>query len=203
MRVLHVDSARERRGGQGQVRLPAARLRDREGLEQAVAGRAGSRLLETAGAEGISTLPLPWRAALDPRAVAGLARLVPGRDLVHAHGSHALRAVVLALAASGAATRLVATRREEAPPRSPAPWRRADLVLVGSDAVRDALTAAGIGTARIRVVTPGNDPGATLAAYREVLGSWRRRREHARWMERAARASRALPAGPPPCDTSP
>lgn len=174
MRVLHVDAGRGRGSGPDRIRRLAARLAERPGVEQAVAGPVGAR------------------------AVARLAREVGRWDLVHVHASRALRAVVLAMAASGAATRLVATRRAEGAPRWPALWRRADLVLAESGAIRDALEAAGIGTARIRLVPGGIDAAATMAAYREVLGSWRRRREHARWMERSGRTSRALPAGPSP-----
>lgn len=160
MRVLHVDSAREWRGGQNQVRLLARRLRGRPEIEQVVAGRAGSQLLEAAAGAGVPTLPLPWRPALDLRAVAGLAREAGARDLVHAHTSHALQAAVLALAASGAPARLVAARRVAGRPGSPAVWRRADLVLAVSGAARDGLTAAGVEPSRVRVVHDGVDPTA-------------------------------------------
>lgn len=133
-----------------------------------------------------------------PDGIYRLAREVGRWDLVHVHGARALPIVLVALAASGAATRLVATRREEGAPRWPAPWRRVDLVLAVSDVVRGALAAAEIETARIRVVPPESDPAATMDAYRDVLGSWCRRREHARWMERVDRTSRALAAGPFP-----
>jgi hypothetical protein len=223
MRVLHVDagrgrdsrparasdpdraSDRDRGGGPDGIHRLVARLGARPGVEQAVAGPMGSGLLEAAARAGVATITLPlpstpssWGAKPGARAAARLAREVGRWDLVHVHGSRALPIVFVALAASGAASRLVATRREEGAPPRPALWRRADLVLAVSDAVRDALTAAGVGAARIRVVGPGIDPGITLAAYRDVLGSWRRRWEHARWMERAGRTSRALSAGPSP-----
>ncbi len=180
MRVLHVDDGRGRESGPDRVQRLTARLAERYGVEQAVAGvvgRDGVRLREVGR----------W-------------------DVVHVHTSRALRTLVVALAASGAATCLVATRRAEGAPRSPALWRRADLVLAVTGTVRDALAAAGIGAARVRVVAGGSEAGggvereaaATMAAYREVLRSWRRRREHARWMERAGRIARALPAGPSP-----
>lgn len=158
VRVLHVDSAREWRGGQNQVRLLAARLREREGVEQAVAGRAGSRLLSVVAERDVGTVPLPWGPALDLRAVARLAREAGSWDLLHVHSSHALQAAVLALAASGAPARLVAARRLDYRLKSPGVWRRADLVLAVSDAVRRVAVGSGLEAPRVRVVHDGIDP---------------------------------------------
>lgn len=169
VRVLHVDSAREWRGGQNQVRLLARELEGRAGVDQALAGRAGSRLLEAAAGAGVETLPLDWSPALDPRAVAGLAGEAGRWDLVHAHTSHALQAVLLAVAAGGGDVRLVAARRVAGRPGSPAVWRRADLVLAVSGPVRDGLVAAGLEPTRVRVVHDGVDPGALRPARPGVL----------------------------------
>lgn len=158
VRVLHVDSAREWRGGQNQVRLLAARLRERGDVVQAVAGRAGSRLLSEAAELEVPTLPLPWGPGLDLRAVAGLAREAGDWDLLHAHSSHALQAAVLALAASGVPARMVAARRLDYPPGSPAVWRRADLVLAVSRAVRRVLLGSGLDPRRVCVVHDGIEP---------------------------------------------
>lgn len=156
--VLHVDSAREWRGGQNQVRLLTAHLRSREGVEQAVAGRGGSRLLAEVADLGVATVPLPWEPALDLRAVAGLAREAGRWDLIHVHSSHALQAAVLALAASGAPARLVAARRQDYPLKSPGTWRRADLVLAVSRAVRRVAVGSGLEADRVDVVHDGIDP---------------------------------------------
>lgn len=175
LRVLHVDAAREWRGGQNQVRLLAGRLRGRAGVEQAVAGRAGSRLLAEAAELGVATVPLPWRPALDPRAVAGLAREAGDWDLLHAHNSHALQAGILALAASGAPSRLVASRRSAFEFSSSRTWRRADLVLAVSGAVRRVALRSGLEPARVRVVHSGVEPEAVTPAgpgvLREVTGA--------------------------------
>lgn len=158
LRVLHVDAAREWRGGQNQLRLLARELAGKEGVEQAVAAGRGSRLLGEVRRAGVATRPLAWDAALDPRAVVELAGEVGGRDVVHAHSSHALQAAVLALALSGAPARLVAARRLDFELRSPAVWRRADLVLAVSRPVRRVMLEAGVGPGRVRVVRDGIDP---------------------------------------------
>lgn len=158
LRVLHVDSAREWRGGQNQARLLARELRAAGGVEQAMVACRGSRLAAEARQMGVETHEVPWRAGLDPRAVAGLARRVRGRDIVHAHSSHALQAALLALVATGAPAGLVAARRLDYPLSSPAVWRRADLVLAVSTPVAGVLEACGLSPARIRVVHDGIDP---------------------------------------------
>lgn len=158
LRVLHVDAAREWRGGQNQLRLLARELARRPGVVQAVAAGRGTRLLREAEALGVATRPLAWDAALDPRAVAGLGRRLRGWDVVHAHSSHALQAALLALALTGARARLVAARRLDFPLRSPAVWRRADLVAAVSGAVRRVLVDGGLAPARVRVIHDGIDP---------------------------------------------
>jgi glycosyltransferase involved in cell wall biosynthesis len=159
-RVLHVDAAREWRGGQNQARLLLAGLAAR-GAEQALACRPDSRLAREAGALGVRVVPLRWRVGLDPAAVIGLAREIGagGWEVVHAHSSHALQASVLALALAGGRSALVGSRRLDFPLRSPAVWRRADLVLAVSGPVRDVLVAGGLEPGRIRVVHDGVDPG--------------------------------------------
>lgn len=158
LRVLHVDSAREWRGGQNQVRLLVGRLDGREGVEQTVAARRGSRLLAEARAAGAEAVPLAWEAGLDPRAVAALAGPVHAADVVHAHSSHALQTAVVALALAGGRAALVAARRTLGRVRAPAVWRRADLVLAVSGAVADRLAEAGLQPARVRVVPDGVEP---------------------------------------------
>jgi len=158
LRVLHVDAAREWRGGQGQLRLLARELAAREDIEQGVAARAGSRLLAEVADAGVERLPLDWGPALDPRAVVALAREAGGWDLLHAHSSHALQAALLALSLSGSPAGLVAARRLDFPVRTPSVWRRANLVLCVSGAVRRVLVGCGVEAARTRVVRDAVDP---------------------------------------------
>lgn len=159
LRVLHVDAAREWRGGQNQLRLLARELEGRPGVEQAVATRADSRLGEEVRALGVPLRPLAWAAGVDPRAVAGLARAATGWDVLHAHSSHALQAAVAALALDGGPAGLVASRRLDFRLRSPGVWRRADLVLAVSRAVSEVMVECGLEPARLRVVHDGVDPG--------------------------------------------
>lgn len=158
LRVLHVDAAREWRGGQNQLRLLARELERRPGVEQAVAARADSRLAEEVRSLGVRLRPLTWAAGVDPRAVAGLAALASGWDLLHAHSSHALQAALAALALDGGPAGLVASRRLDFRLRSPGVWRRADLVLAVSRAVSDVMVECGVEPARLRVVHDGVDP---------------------------------------------
>jgi len=154
--VLHVDAAREWRGGQNQARLLVSELA-RRGLEQALAARPDSRLAAEVDALGVRVVPLRWRAGLDPAAVVALAREIRdgGWDVVHAHSSHALQASLLALALAGGRSALVGSRRLDFPLRSPAVWKRADVVLAVSGPVRDGLVAGGLEPARVRVVHDG------------------------------------------------
>lgn len=161
-RVLHVDPGREWRGGQSQLRLLAAGL-ERRGVEQAVATRGDSRLAREVRALGVRVVPLRWEAGLDPRAVLGTAREAPDWEVVHAHGSHALQASLLALGLAGGAVRLVAARRQVFPLRSPSVWRRADVVVAVSRPVRDVLVAGGLEPRRVRVVHDGVDAGELRA----------------------------------------
>jgi glycosyltransferase involved in cell wall biosynthesis len=156
--VLHVDAAREWRGGQNQARLLVSELA-RRGLEQALAARPDSRLAAEVDALGVRVVPLRWRTGLDPAAVVGLARELGagGWDVVHAHSSHALQTSLLALALAGGRSALVGSRRLDFPLRSPAVWRRADVVLAVSWAVRDVLVTGGLEPARVRVVHDGVD----------------------------------------------
>jgi glycosyltransferase involved in cell wall biosynthesis len=188
--VLHVDAAREWRGGQSQARLLVSELA-RRGLEQALAARPESRLAAEVAALGVRVVPLRWRAGLDPAAVVGLARALGagGWDVVHAHSSHALQASLLALALAGGRSALVGSRRLDFPLRSPAVWRRADVVLAVSVAVRDVLVTGGLEPARVRVVHDGVDLRET--ALRTVPG------QDARFGSGApGRLRRAAGAGP-------
>lgn len=144
MRILHLDSGREMRGGQWQV------LRLLEGLRAAgcdgvLLSRKGSPLYERAG--GASVDVQPWN---------GLAthRVSRQCDLTHAHDarSHTLAA----LWARGAT---VVSRRVAFPVASGilSRWKygRVARFLAVSEAVRAALRRAGVDDSRIAVVPDG------------------------------------------------
>lgn len=158
MRILHVASGREWRGGQRQTWLLARGLASR-GIAQKILTRRGSELALRAGESGIAVVPAWWSAGLDPRALATLVLAARHADLLHAHDSHA----VSLTAAAAALTRrpFVATRRMTRPLQSAGPWRRAAGVIAISGAVRDALLASGIPGDSIVLVHPGIDVEAT------------------------------------------
>lgn len=160
MRILHVASGREWRGGQRQTWLLARGLTDR-GVEQRLVTRTGSELARRAEAAGLIVVPARWSAGLDPRALAKLVGAARQSDLLHAHDSHA---VTLAAAASAFTGRpFIATRRMTRPLRNAVPWRRAESVIAISQAVRAALIESGIADSTISVVPPAIDVQQTAA----------------------------------------
>ena len=156
LRVLHVDAARDWRGGERQLLLLALGLRER-GVEPLVAGRPVSPLLQRCKAEGIATAAIPMRNDLDLLAVRRLRRLlVTWRpDVVHAHDSRGHSLALAALLGRGS-TPLVVTRRSAARPRGRLRYgpRVARFIAI-SGAVRDALQAGGVAADRITVAYPG------------------------------------------------
>jgi L-malate glycosyltransferase len=164
VRVLHLDSGREYRGGQDQVRLLARELRHVDGLEQRLATRRDSELARRAAAEGVAVRPLPWAAGLDPRAWwrIVLEGLTWRPTVVHAHNAHAVTLAVWArrfLAGAGARVvpRVVATRRVVYPVGRSSALRQADHVIAISDAVRAVLVGGGFSPAKVTVVPSGID----------------------------------------------
>jgi glycosyltransferase involved in cell wall biosynthesis len=154
LRVVHVASGREWRGGQRQVWLLARELARPGDIEQVVVTGAGSELATRLVHDGIRVHPVPWSAGLDPRGLPGLlAELRPAGSLVHAHDAHAAR--IAGLAARLARRKLIVTRRVELPLRRLGALARADRVIAISRAVADVLMAGGIPGERITVVHSG------------------------------------------------
>lgn len=157
--VLHVDSAREYRGGQNQARLLMAGLAGRPGIRQALVASSDSRLSREAAGLGVRVHAARWRPALDPQAVSELRdRLREDWEVVHAHDGHALQAVLLARALTGCASPVVASRRVDFRIGRPFVWQRANLILGVSRRIRDVLVAQGIDRRRVDVVYSGIDP---------------------------------------------
>jgi len=156
VRVLQVDSGREWRGGQNQVRLLCRELRQDPGIEQILATRLDGELARRAGAEGVTVHPTAWEIGFDPRAWWHLRRTIAAfkPDVIHAHDAHALN-----LAATVAGERaLVATRRVDFHIRRFGAWRRPDRIIAVSDAVKRVLVGDGIDPDAITVVHDGIDP---------------------------------------------
>jgi len=142
LRIVHIDTGRELRGGQRQVLLLAQGLRD-HGHEQTILARPGSPLYEAASTAGLETRPL--------RPLLGLPA-----DVVHAHDA---RAHLLALTAP----RLVVSRRVAFPLGSSLAsrwkYRRAAHYLAVSEFVKGQLLTAGVPAERIAVVYDGVEVG--------------------------------------------
>ena len=161
LRVLQVDSGREYRGGQNQVRLLTRELARDAGVEQCLVSRAGGELARRAAEQGVAVRGVPWGPSLDPRALwclrREIARFAP--DLLHVHDSHALQLAAWARRlVRRRALPLVATRRVDFHVGRRSAWRGTDRVVAISQAVRAVLEADGLAAGVISVVPSGIDP---------------------------------------------
>lgn len=162
MRVLQVDSGREWRGGQNQVRLLCRELgRDAE-IEQVLVTRLGSELAQRAADGGTTVQPSAWEIGLDPRAWWHLRRTIATfqPDVIHAHDSHAL--TLVATVALG--RKVVATRRVEFRIGRFTAWRRPDRIIAISEAVKRVLVEDDIASEAVDVVHDGIDVEAVRQA---------------------------------------
>lgn len=156
LRVLHLDSGRDWRGGQRQVLLLARGLRDR-GHEPLVVGTPDAPLVQRVRARGLAASAVRMRGDWDLPAARRVRALVRTwrPDLVHAHDA---RAHAIALAALfGKRIPLVVTRRVSFVPKAgPLKYgRRVARFIAISQAVRDAMIEGGVDAARIDVVYSG------------------------------------------------
>ena len=156
LRVLQVDSGREWRGGQNQVRLLCREFHHTSAVEQLLLTRRTGELARRAAAEGTTVLGTAWEIALDPRAWWQLRRTISSfqPDIIHAHDSHAL---TLAATLAGSRT-LIAARRVDFHVGRFGGWRRADRIIAVSDAAKQVLVSDGIPGDKITVVRDGIDP---------------------------------------------
>jgi glycosyltransferase involved in cell wall biosynthesis len=156
LRILQVDSGREWRGGQNQVRLLCRELARDSQVEQILVTKQDGELARRAAADGVTVGGTAWEIGLDPRAWWHLRRTISTfqPDVIHAHDSHALT-----LAATVAMGRtLVATRRVDFHVGRFGAWRRPDRIIAVSEAVKQVLVGDGITADAITVVPDGIDP---------------------------------------------
>ncbi|PWU03447.1 MAG: hypothetical protein C5B51_19055 [Terriglobia bacterium] len=139
MRVLHLDSGREMRGGQWQV-LRLVEGLDREAVECTLMARPGSSLFLRAGKAGLRVEPLGLRRVLS---------LSRAHDLVHAHDARSHTMGLLARRP------LLVSRRVAFPVGSRWKYRRAHHYLAVSDHVKSVLIAGGVPEEKISVVYDG------------------------------------------------
>ncbi|HEY8256093.1 MAG TPA: glycosyltransferase [Gemmatimonadales bacterium] len=154
IRVVHVASGREWRGGQRQVWLLARELARLGAVEQVVVTGRRTELAERLARDGVPVRGVVWTAGLDPRVIPAILSEARSNGVVlHAHDAHA---TTLAGAASWlTGTPFITTRRVDFPLRHPAMWKRARKVIAISSAVADVLVAAGIPPDRIVIIPSG------------------------------------------------
>lgn len=165
LRVLHLDTGREWRGGQRQVELLAAGLRSR-GHEPLVVVTPRSALHRHLKSAGIAVAAIPMRNRLDLLAVRRLRRLIATwrPALVHAHDTRSHTLALTALVGRGNSVPLVVTRRSPSVPRGTLPYgARVSRFIAISGAVREALVRGGIDASRVSQVYPGVSRPADVA----------------------------------------
>lgn len=160
MKVLHVDTAAEWRGGQNQVVLTARGMSAR-GVDAVVACRRGGALESRARAARLSVRPLSLGGGdLDPRSslalAAALREIRP--DVVQLHDPHAVAAGLVALRLARCRAGTVASRRVDFHLRgrlSRLKYGACERVIAASRAIARVLEADGIAGRRVRVVHEG------------------------------------------------
>jgi len=167
MRVIHVASGREWRGGQRQTYYLARALANAPGIESLVVTRTDSQLHHALASEGVQCVAVPWTIGLDPRALVALFREVKAGDVVHAHDSHA-HAMVDVIARVRPVT-VIATRRVNLPIRTPTRWRRAAATIALSQPIRARLLNAGVAKHRVSIIPPAIEFPPVDAEWPQVL----------------------------------
>lgn len=166
MRVVHLDTGRELRGGQRQVLLLHRGLLAR-GVDSVVLAPAGAPLLAACAGRGWPAVPLAGRRPWHPRLLGQVRRTARTADVLHVHDPHA--ATLAALAAGAAAPPVVVHhRRTGFPLRRGAvqrlKYRRVDRWIAVTEAIRSELVAWGAAPARVRTVPSAIDLAAVRAA---------------------------------------
>ncbi len=147
MRILHLDSGREMRGGQWQ----ALRLMEglaAAGVDQTLLARAGSPLFQAALKAARSG---GWR--VEPLGLARAAMLAGRHDLIHAHDARGH--TIGAIGAIAGRRPLLVSRRVAFAVRSRWKYSRAQRYLAVSEFVKSVLMAGGVPGKRISVVYDG------------------------------------------------
>lgn len=180
MRVLQVDSGREWRGGQNQVRLLCRAFAGSVDVRNQLLTQQGSELARRAEADGVSVVGTRWRSGLSLTAFLALGRAVGDLrpDIVHAHDSHALSLALwlrrvgprwLSRIGSPGAHQsrpytVVAHRRVDFHVKARSGWHEADRVIAVSEGVKRVLVEDGVNARDVVVIPDGIDPGEVRAA---------------------------------------
>lgn len=156
LRILHVDSGREWRGGQRQVFLLTRAQRER-GHEPLVVAAPESPLLHRLRGGGLAASAVRMRADWDIAAARRLRTLIRTwrPEIVHAHDARAHALAMAALIGHGELP-LVVTRRVAFVPRGRLKYGpRVSRFIAISRAVQDALVRGNVAASRIDVVYSG------------------------------------------------
>jgi glycosyltransferase involved in cell wall biosynthesis len=156
LRVLHLDSGREWRGGQRQVYLLARGQRE-HGHEPLVIAAPDSPLIRRLRSAGIAVAAVRMRGDWDLAAARRVRAVLRtwNADLVHAHDARA-HAIALAALLGRKELPLFVTRRVPFVPRGRIKYgRRVARFIAISGAVRDALVSGGVEANRIELVYSG------------------------------------------------
>ncbi|MHB8485613.1 MAG: glycosyltransferase family 4 protein [Candidatus Acidiferrales bacterium] len=171
MRILHLDTRPDWRGGQLQILLTLRGLRER-GHDAQLMARQDSPLARRAAAESFSVHLFPPRF-LRLQAALCLREILDQQtfDILHAHDPHALTAAWLTRAHRRC--RLVVARRVAYPlsraPLSLARYHAACRIIAVSQFVADSVIASGIESKRVAVVYDGVEiPSATTVEMRRA-----------------------------------
>lgn len=158
MRILHVDTATEWRGGQNQIVVTAE--------EQASLGHdvlVFANALGELAARARATLPVHaaavGRGDLSWRTLQAIRDAVRGfnPDVIHVHESHGIPGAILAARGASRRPRLVASRRVDFDLRfmSRLKYGRMDKVLAVSRAVQEVLVRSGLSKEKVALVHEG------------------------------------------------
>ncbi|MBV6521169.1 MAG: 2-deoxystreptamine N-acetyl-D-glucosaminyltransferase [Gemmatimonadaceae bacterium] len=157
LRILHVDSGREWRGGQRQVLLLARYLRE-HGHEPLVVAYPDAPLIKRVRAAGLAASAMRTRGDWDLAAVRRLRALVHTwrPNIVHAHDARSHAIALAALLGRSDPPPLVVTRRVPFVPRGRLKYGpRVTRFIAISQAVRHALLAGRVPDDKIDVVYSG------------------------------------------------
>ncbi|HUQ83770.1 MAG TPA: glycosyltransferase family 4 protein [Gemmatimonadaceae bacterium] len=156
LRVLHLDSGREWRGGQRQVYLLARGQRE-QGHEPLVIAAPEAPLLRRLRSAGIAAAAVRMRGDWDLAAARRVRAVLRtwNADVVHAHDARA-HAIALAALIGRRSLPLIVTRRVPFVPRGRLKYgKRVARFIAISSAVSDALVAGGVDPSRIDLVYSG------------------------------------------------
>lgn len=176
MKILHLDTRPDWRGGQLQILLTLRGFCER-GHDAQLMARRDSPLARRAAAEGFSVHLFPARF-LRLQAALCLREILDQQafDILHAHDPHGLTAAWLTRAHHR--SRLVVARRVAYPlsgaPLSLARYRAACRIIAVSQFVANSVVASGIDSSRVVVVYDGVEipPPATEEMRRAARAQW-------------------------------